>query len=362
MSFLQALLKILTIHTFFLSSLMALGMILSAPSKAKNQILFGLFLSSGMLILYFFLFEAGLLGQHYALSAICLAGGYLIGPMMYFLTLYALDKDFKPGKTDLLHYIPALLMVMNAPILSIRHGHEDLSIYLGFFENRITLGIAFINDLSFSVYLFLTGRKLITKHFWNSTTLSKEPISLASLLMFVIVILCGITDTMVLITGKFIFLQLTVLFVCAGIVLLFLINLIYPHFENKISEIVIKERERISYLSNVDRKHLEQKLDELLFEQELFMDEDLNLKKLAALSNVTTHQLSEFINVNYNKNYSLFINELRIAKAKKLLLDKPKYTVLAIGYEVGFKSKSSFNDAFLKIANTTPSEYRRQNQ
>ena len=362
MSFLQALLKIMTIHTFFLSSLMALGMILSAPKNAKNQIFFGLFLSSGMMIFYFFLYEAQLLGQHYALSAICLAGGYLIGPMMYFLTLFSLDKDFKLSKTELLHCIPAALVLMVAPILSIRLGHEDLSIYLGFFENRITLWIAFISEMSFSAYLFLTGRKLITKHFWNSTTLSKEPISLASLLMFVIVILCGISDVMVLITGQLIFLQLAILFMCTSVIVLFLINLIYPQFENKINEIVIKERERISYLSNVDRKYLEQKLNELLFEQEIFMDENLSLRKLAALSNVSTHQLSEFINVNYNKNYSLFINELRIVKAKKLLLDKPKYTILAIGYEAGFKSKSSFNDAFLKIANTTPSEYRRQNQ
>lgn len=362
MSFLQALLKVLTIHTFFLSSLMALGMILSAPKKAKNQIFFGLFLSSGMLLFYFFLFEAGLLGKHYALSAICLAGGYLIGPMMYYMTLYAINIDFKMSKMDLLHCIPAVMVVSIAPIMSIRIGHEDLSIYLGFFENRITLGIAFISDLSFCVYLFLTGRKLITKHFWNSTTLSKEPISLASFLMFVIVILCGISDAMVLITGKLIFLQLAILFMCTGIIVLFLINLIYPHFENKVNEIVIKERERISYLSNVDQKRLEQKLNELLLEQEIFMDEDLNLKKLATLSGVSSHQLSAFINVTYNKNYSLFINELRINKAKKILVDNPKYTVLAIGYEVGFKSKSSFNDAFLKITNTTPSEYRRQNQ
>lgn len=362
MAFLHAFLKIVTLHTFFLSSLMALGMILSEPKNAKNQILFGLFLASSMMIFYFFLFESGLLNKHYALSAICLTGGILIGPMLFFLALHALNKNFKLRKIDLLHFIPATLVILITPLLSNKFGHEDMSIYMGFFENRITLGIAFISDLSFSVYLFLTGRELIKKYLWNLNALNKEPIALASLLMFDLLILCGITDIMTLITGRLIFLQLTVLFMCTSLIALFLLNLIYPGFENKISEIVIKQRERVSYLSNVDRKHLEQKLHELLFEQELFIDEDLSLKKLAALANVSTHQLSEFINVTYNKNYSLFINEFRIRKAKKLLIEKPEYTVLAIGYEVGFKSKSSFNDAFLKMANVTPSEYRHQLQ
>lgn len=360
MQFLHALLKILTLHTFFLSSLTALGMIFSYPQKTKNQILFGLFIACSMIIFYFFLFESGLLNKHYALSAFCLSGGYLIGPMLYFLVLYALDNNFKLRKIDLLHFIPAVLLMFITPLLSNKFGHEDISIYMFFFENRITLGIAFISDLSFSVYLFLMGRNLIKKYLWDINALKREPIALASMLMFSIIVFCGITDILTLITGKLIFLQLTVLFMCTSVILLFLLNLIYPNFENKISEIAIKQRERISYLSNVDREHLELKLNELLLEQELYIDEDLSLKKLAALASVSTHQLSEFINVSYNKNYSLYINEFRIRKAKKLLIEKPEYTVLAIGYEVGFKSKSSFNDVFLKITNTTPSEFRHQ--
>jgi AraC-like DNA-binding protein len=339
---------------------MAFGLILSARKKEKNKILFGLFLASSMIIFYFFLYESGLLNKLYALSAFCLSGGYLIGPMLFFLVSYAVDNNHKLRKIDLFHFIPAVLLMLITPILSKKYGHEDLSVYIFFFENRINLGIAFINDLSFSVYLFLTGRMLVKKYLWNLNALKKEPIALASMLVFSIICICGITDIITLLTGRLIFLQLTILFMCTNIISLFLLNLIYPNFENKINEIVIKQKERISYLSNVDQDHLERKLNEILFVKELFIDEDLSLKKLAAMTNVSTHQLSEFINVNYNKNYSHFINEFRIEKAKKLLIEKPEYTVLAIGFEVGFKSKSSFNDAFLKIANTTPSEYRNQ--
>jgi AraC-like DNA-binding protein len=138
-------------------------------------------------------------------------------------------------------------------------------------------------------------------------------------------------------------------------------NLIYPNFEKTINDVVTKEKKRRSCLSNIDSENLKKVINDLLHIKEIFTDENLSLKKLAALANVSTHQLSEFINTNYHKNYSVLINELRIKKAQKLLLEKPEYTILAIAYEVGFKSKSSFNEAFLKISGITPSQFKKNN-
>ena len=57
----------------------------------------------------------------------------------------------------------------------------------------------------------------------------------------------------------------------------------------------------------------------------------------------------------------MFINEYRIAKAKQLLIQDKDTKVLAIALDVGFKSKSTFNAAFLKVTGTRPSEYRKSN-
>ena len=54
-------------------------------------------------------------------------------------------------------------------------------------------------------------------------------------------------------------------------------------------------------------------------------------------------------------------NEYRIAKARELLIQDKNVKVLAIALDVGFKSKSTFNAAFLKITGTPPSEYRKSN-
>ena len=93
-----------------------------------------------------------------------------------------------------------------------------------------------------------------------------------------------------------------------------------------------------------------------------FTDANLTLKKLANQTNIPERQLSQTINTELQQNFYEFLNHYRIEAAKQLLVD-PSYehlTILAIAYEVGFNSKSSFNAAFKKIAGITPSQYKKQ--
>jgi AraC-like DNA-binding protein len=79
------------------------------------------------------------------------------------------------------------------------------------------------------------------------------------------------------------------------------------------------------------------------------------------LTGVSPHQLSEFINDHYHKNFASFINEYRVKKAKELLLSPNNCTMIAAGYDSGFNSKSAFNSAFRKSENMSPGEFRRKN-
>ncbi len=55
------------------------------------------------------------------------------------------------------------------------------------------------------------------------------------------------------------------------------------------------------------------------------------------------------------------MNRYRVEEAKRLLLDpgKASLTILAIGFEAGFNNKGSFNQAFRKFTDRTPSEFRK---
>lgn len=100
------------------------------------------------------------------------------------------------------------------------------------------------------------------------------------------------------------------------------------------------------------------KLTRLVTEQELYKNPALKLNELAAKINIPGHQLSQLLNDNLGKSFSVFINEYRVREACKKIMTAPHIKIEEIGYEVGFNSKSTFFTAFKKLMNTTPMLYR----
>jgi AraC-like DNA-binding protein len=94
-----------------------------------------------------------------------------------------------------------------------------------------------------------------------------------------------------------------------------------------------------------------------------YLDSEFSLEVLASEIKMSTTKVSNIINQNSQFNFSDYINQLRIEKAKTLLI-VPKYAdynIEAIGYECGFNSKSTFYLAFKKFTTITPTEFRKQN-
>lgn len=87
---------------------------------------------------------------------------------------------------------------------------------------------------------------------------------------------------------------------------------------------------------------------------------ELTLNQLADMLNISPHHLSEVINSQLNLNFFDFINQYRVDEVKKDLVnsEKANLTLLAIAFDAGFNSKSSFNSIFKRFTNQTPSEYR----
>jgi len=111
----------------------------------------------------------------------------------------------------------------------------------------------------------------------------------------------------------------------------------------------------------VPSDELKQKIINAMTTNELFLDSELTVHKLAKTINSNSKYISNIINTELNQNFAAFINTYRIEKAKDLLIDNDydNYTIEAISKEVGFNSKSAFNIAFKKITSQTPSEYRK---
>lgn len=91
-----------------------------------------------------------------------------------------------------------------------------------------------------------------------------------------------------------------------------------------------------------------------------FLDPTFSLERLSSEMGISTSKLSYLINKESGYNFSDYINLLRVEKAKKYLIrsDYSAYTIVAIGLECGFNSKSTFYSAFKKFTNVTPSEFK----
>jgi len=107
--------------------------------------------------------------------------------------------------------------------------------------------------------------------------------------------------------------------------------------------------------------YLEAQLNQYMVIEKAFLSENLRLSDVAKKMDLSTNDLSYFINQTYQKNFYKYVNDFRIAHACKLLKDESyrKYTIVAIGFESGFNSKSTFNQVFKEQTNLTPSAYRK---
>ncbi|WP_282086593.1 helix-turn-helix domain-containing protein [Aquimarina algiphila] len=91
-----------------------------------------------------------------------------------------------------------------------------------------------------------------------------------------------------------------------------------------------------------------------------FLNSSITINDLSKQFDTNSKYLSKIINTYKNKNFSNYINDLRInSVVEKIKLDKKfrNYTVKAIASEVGFNTTQAFSKAFYKSTGIYPSYF-----
>lgn len=130
------------------------------------------------------------------------------------------------------------------------------------------------------------------------------------------------------------------------------------------------EKETVFEVEDLERKlvsddELEEfmaKLEQIMQTEKIYLDNDLNLVKLAEKVCLTPHQLSYVINKGFNNNFFQYVNAYRVERAKELLTHEEgdRLSILGIAYESGFNSKTAFYTIFKKETGLTPSGYKQK--
>lgn len=90
-----------------------------------------------------------------------------------------------------------------------------------------------------------------------------------------------------------------------------------------------------------------------------YLDSDLSRDDIARTFSISAHNVSQIINEELEVNFYEFINRYRVEEVKRKLGagEQAQKTLLAIAFEAGFTSKSSFNRVFKQHTGMTPTQY-----
>lgn len=136
---------------------------------------------------------------------------------------------------------------------------------------------------------------------------------------------------------------------------LYLLNIIAALCAQRIKELRTKSKKSFTKANQYFKK-----LEELMRFKKLYKNPCLSLSSVAEVLGISACYLSSMINSLLNKSFIDFVNEYRIADVKRNLNSEAfsHYTIVSVGLEAGFNSKSAFYSAFKKNTGKTPSQYQ----
>ncbi|MCG8386321.1 MAG: AraC family transcriptional regulator [Cytophagales bacterium] len=90
-----------------------------------------------------------------------------------------------------------------------------------------------------------------------------------------------------------------------------------------------------------------------------FQDQDISLEDISGYANMSPNTFCRFFKKHFHKNFTKFLNEVRIGHACKLLQETDK-NVSEIAFASGYNQITHFNRQFKQIIGYSPKAYRKE--
>jgi len=300
---------------------------------------------------------------------------FTYGPLMYLYVRFMTKPETKFNWFLLMHFIPFAVFFVVSVIFRTEPLVRDLR---NFFINdklislRIIYGTCFF--LSITVYSTLTfieiGRhqrnlKNLVSYTSGVITLNWLKIISVSfyLAYFILFILGGLNmfgnfipfDPYFVIFGFITIFSFVFSFYSIRQPVIFDQELNPGHDEKKNGEKYLK-----SGLKEFQARDYLAKLISYVESNKPYLDRDLSIYDLSKATGIPRHYITQILNEKHKKNLYTFVNEYRVKEVIERFSD-PKYnnyTILAIAFDAGFNSKTTFNAIFKNQTGLTPSEFR----
>ena len=304
---------------------------------------------------------------------------FLFGPLLYLYVSSLAVENFRLKPQILIHLLPFLAVSIHRSVVGpVPIGSSsNIAGASSIFYNNIYYGLMVFSLLIywfFSLKLILKHRKNIPNHFSNYSAKNSLGWLVSVLTLFLVLFITDFSLSFIdrLFDSEFrrfpiLFLNLTIF---TFIMIFFGINqtVIYKSGLKTEEETESSDNGEIPEIKTPRPALNDQQTEELtktvfhhLYSQKPYLNPDYSLQMMAEELHISRHKLSHVINIGLQKNFYKLINEFRVEEVKDMLVN-PKfnhYTVLGIGLECGFNSKTSFNRIFKEETGFTPTEYKR---
>lgn len=289
---------------------------------------------------------------------------------LYFFVRYLIDPKSQLNKWERLWYLPILVEVIT------ELAYIPVNLFLEENTIAVTEYVLLITEESIGlltsvVLLSLVVQKInrYQKFLLNnySTLSGKSLIGLRNLIIiFLVIVVIWLLSHMLFILGydnegiyTLVSLGLILFLFLMGyfVILHYSLFKVVPYDPGKTH---LKAKKKLS--PKTDEYH--QKLLNMMETETVYTDPELNLPYLAELLKISPGYLSQIIKEKEGKNFFEFVNQYRVAEAKKKLMDTDynQYSIMGIALESGFNSKSTFNSLFKKYTGQTPSSFKKSFQ
>jgi len=293
----------------------------------------------------------------------------LLGPVLYLYTLSVIKAGFKFKYVHLLHFIPYFVALV---VIWRQENPVDDRISVltidSLMEGKIRMdwktSVWFLTYFVHLTVYFLLIRRFMLRSVKNPA--EQFRFSIEQRLRWLKKLTIAYSLVALVFLGIVVYTSITVFYTAYGnfIYAMALGGLIYtiafqalsdsyslnPVFDKRYKSIKIKQQTEEELLNRIL----------YFFEQEkIFMNPDLRIDMLAQKTEAKPNIVSKVINKRLGKSFSEAVNYYRIEEVKKRM-DDPKFdhhSIFGIAMEVGFTSKSAFNETFKKLNGITPSQY-----
>ncbi len=304
---------------------------------------------------------------------------YTYGPLLLLYAKFLTEEKPQWNPRYLWHFVPFFIFLIASLIFineRVMHGTDGFLVKDRFIPFRIVYAATFFISISaYSVATFVVIHRH-QKQMKKLLSYSSEKITLRWLLGlsitfytgYVIMFIFGGIDIMVGFMPfdpyELSFISLTFLTFLFGVFGFhqpgIFEEIVRPQDHMKVLEIEPNNKKyQRSGLKQEDVADLVNKIRKYLVIKKPYLDRALTIYDLSDQLKISRHILSEVINEHMGMNFYSLVNEYRVNEVKERLKSNEfkHLTILAIAYDSGFNSKSSFNTIFKEKTGQTPSEY-----